>query len=260
MSNYIKNLINRRILLYKTDNYLISFPKSGRTWLRTIINNYYSRKYNKPMSLGLIDCNIRNLLNKRIPCVNFTHFGAHSKSGILPDLTILSGRKVILLVRDPRDVVVSYYFQCVKRDRIFQGGISDFIRHDDFGFEHIIDFMNHIYNSKNIASSFLMVRYEDIMQDAYAVSIGILEFIDSSEVNISKLKEAIEFSRFENMKKMEEKGSLENKRMKPGDIDDPESFKVRKGKVGAYMQYLSANDLKYISEKMKKINPIFGYE
>ena len=36
---------------------------------------------------------------------------------------------MLLLVRDPRDVVVSYYFQCVKRDRSLETrDMADFIR------------------------------------------------------------------------------------------------------------------------------------
>ena len=40
------------------------------------------------------------------------------------------------------------------------------------------------------------------------------------------------------MKKLEAAGAFDSKILKPGNVTDPESFKVRRGKVGGYREYL----------------------
>jgi hypothetical protein len=45
----------------------------------------------------------------------------------------------------------------------------------------------------------------------------------------------------------------------PGDVRDPESFKVRRGKVGGYREYLSAEDQQFAEAALTKLDPRFGY-
>jgi hypothetical protein len=42
-------------------------------------------------------------------------------------------------------------------------------------------------------------------------------------------------------------------------VRDPESFKVRRGKVGGYQEYLSAEDEKYAANALRRLDPLFGY-
>ena len=41
------------------------------------------------------------------------------------------------------------------------------------------------------------------------------------------------------MQKLEAAGAFDSNILHPGDVRDPESFKVRRGKVGGYREYLS---------------------
>jgi len=62
------------------------------------------------------------------------------------------------------------------------------------------------------------------------------------------------------MMRMERENSLNSGRLRPVDIDDAESYKVRKGKVGGYVDYLSDEDIGYLNQKTKTILPdYFGY-
>jgi len=72
-------------------------------------------------------------------------------------------------------------------------------------------------------------------------------------------EEALEFSRFENMQKLEAAGVFDSKILHPGDAHDPESFKVRRGKVGGYREYLSAEDLEYAADALMELDRRFGY-
>jgi hypothetical protein len=48
------------------------------------------------------------------------------------------------------------------------------------------------------------------------------------------------------MRHYEEQQRFGSKTLQPGDYSDPDSYKVRRGKIGGYRDYLSAADLEYI--------------
>ena len=75
-----------------------------------------------------------------------------------------------------------------------------------------------------------------------------LDFIGAREVEDSFVSSAVEFSRFENIKKLEREGRINSKKMKPRNPDDEETYKVRKGKIGGYSEYLNKEDLKFAED------------
>ncbi|MGY8989872.1 MAG: sulfotransferase domain-containing protein, partial [Flavobacteriales bacterium] len=67
--------------------------------------------------------------------------------------------KVIFLVRDPRDVIISHFYQVTKRSKnpfIFNS-ISEFVKDDILGFKRIIHFYNVWKRNKDIPQDFLLV-------------------------------------------------------------------------------------------------------
>ena len=78
-------------------------------------------------------------------------------------------------------------------------------------------------------------------------------------IGIDMFQEALDFSRFENMQRLEAAGAFDSKILRPGDVRDPESFKVRRGKVGGYRDYLSAEDQEYAAEALTELDVRFGY-
>jgi hypothetical protein len=61
------------------------------------------------------------------------------------------------------------------------------------------------------------------------------------------------------MKKMEAASAFASKILQATDVGDPESFKVRRGKVGGFADYLAGADLTYANEAMRKLDSRFGY-
>jgi len=61
------------------------------------------------------------------------------------------------------------------------------------------------------------------------------------------------------MQKLEAAGAFDSKILHPGDVRDPESFKVRRGKVGGYREYLSVEDQQYAANALAELDPRFGY-
>ncbi len=50
-------------------------------------------------------------------------------------------------------------------------------------------------------------------------------------------------------------------KLRPGDRNDEESFEVRKGKVGGYVEYLSADEIESLDRKMAEtLSDFYGYK
>ena len=58
----------------ESDMYVLSYPKSGRTWLRALIGKYLSLKHNIPENLILSTEIMTSKSN--LPRVSFTHNGS----------------------------------------------------------------------------------------------------------------------------------------------------------------------------------------
>jgi hypothetical protein len=106
--------------------------------------------------------------------------------------------------------------------------------------------------------NFFLVRYEDLQRAPEECFRQLLRFLDGNDPESDAFAHALEFSRFGNMKKLETAGAFASKILQPTDVRDPESFKVRRGKVGGFTDYLSGDDLAYANTAMTKLDPRFG--
>lgn len=213
---------------------LVSFPKSGRTWIRVMMND-----------LG-VD-------------MQYVHDGTDHKQ--LRDISTINTsksryrkRKVVFLVRDPRDTVVSGFFQVQKRHKISVGSFSEFIRSDFHGIDKIIRFNLGWFSIMPKMASIRYIQYEDVHRDVVGSVSEILRFLDIPVIS-SKIIEVTENRTFEKMRASEAKGDLGARYgdvLQPGDNSDPESFKVRRGKIGGFREYLSSDDITYCDDLLLK--------
>lgn len=209
---------------------LVSFPKSGRTWVRVMMND-----------LG-VD-------------MQYIHDGTDHKqlrtiSSINKSKSRYRKRKVIFLVRDPRDTAVSGFFQVQKRHKIQVGSFSDFIRSDFHGIDKIIKFNMGWFAIMPKMASIRYLQYEDVHRDTVKSMSDILNFLDQP-IEIGRVTEIAGNRTFDKMRSSEEKGDLGaqyGEVLRPGDNNDPESFKVRRGKIGGFREYLSNEDIAYCDE------------
>jgi hypothetical protein len=98
--------------LKAADIVLLRYPKSGVTWLRVMVSEIYRARLGLPPS-HLIGSNEFAEVAPDVPQLVV----ANENMGLPQDTVrqLLRGRKTILLVRDPRDIVVSLYFHFSKR-------------------------------------------------------------------------------------------------------------------------------------------------
>ena len=147
------------------------------------------------------------------------------------------------------------YFQLkhretVERDTYFQGSLSELYRDRRYGLEKILAFNKMWLESSAKTASYMNVSYEKMKIDTEQVLISILEFIGESNVDVALVKDTVEYSKFENMKKMEGSKQLNHKSMKAVDPSNSSHSKMRKGKVGGFKDYLSEEDLLYTKEQL----------
>jgi hypothetical protein len=215
--------------------YVVSFPKSGRTWLRVMLDD-----------LGV--------------AASYTHAGSDTKS-FEPASALkvrprkFQGRPVLLLVRDPRDVAVSVFFQVDRRNRRPVGPLSACIRSDHHGIEKIARFNLLWFEAARKFRRLAILRYEDL-HAGVATSLQAITAYVGKPVDADSIAAVAERYTFANMQAQEISGGFAGryrKSLQPADPNDPESFKVRKGKVGGYCEYLSADDVAYCDRTLAQI-------
>lgn len=241
---------------------IVSFPKTGRTWLRVLIGKYLCEVNGLPEEIMLDIKSVTKLSN--LPLTAFDHNKSSNplrSYKLLPsDKSIYEHHKVILLTREIKDTLVSAFFEFTKRTRRHKFSISEFIRLDYLGAKKFLTFYRQWYESKHVPTDFLLVNYEELHEDAEKVLYNVLKFIGVNSIDQEVLREAVRFSSFENLRKMEADNYFASQnrkgdegRLSPGDIDDPESFKLRKGKIGGYKEYLSREDIEYIDNLVEEV-------
>ncbi len=133
------------------------------------------------------------------------------------------------------------------------------LRDERFGVLAIVNTMNAWIDEFSRRDNFTLIRYEALRASPAEHFRDLLAMLGESTPDMTMFDEALEFSRFENMQKLEAAGAFDSKILHPGDVRDPESFKVRRGKVGGYREYLSAEDQAFGGSALAKLDPRFGY-
>ncbi|MFZ0467455.1 MAG: hypothetical protein WAL92_00890, partial [Thiogranum sp.] len=108
---------------------LISWGKSGRTWFRVMLSRFYQLKYGLPAN-RLLEFDNLHRMNPSVPKVFFSHNNyIRDYLNKWDNLDQFRGKKVVLLVRDPRDVAVSQFFQWKYRMRPHKKRLNDYPVH-----------------------------------------------------------------------------------------------------------------------------------
>ena len=264
-----RNFSSRARELTGGDVIVLSIPKSGRTWLRAFLCAYFCRRFGLEFTLRP-----GRYAMAGFPRIVFSHdLFEHRTKGhrwdrirgkYLVPRRELYRAKIILLARDPRDCFVSLYLQLTRRDpnapvKLKQKSVSEMLRDEKFGMLAIVNTMNNWLNEFSERDNFTLVRYETLRASPAEHFRDLLAVLGESSPDENIFQEALEFSRFDNMQKLEAAGAFDSNILHPGDARDPESFKVRRGKVGGYREYLSADDQQFAATAITELDRRFGY-
>ena len=263
------NFSSRAVDLSNGDAVILSVPKSGRTWLRTFLSAYFSHRTGQPFSLNITDHR-----GPKIPRIIYSHDRfEHLTKGSVWDR--LRGKylvpsdqirqvPIVLLARDPRDAFVSYFVQLTRRNPatpevIRQMSADALLHHPRFGIASMVEVMNAWLAEFGGRPDFTLVRYEDLRADPARNFPHLLKAIGILEIDSAAFDHARNFSEFENMQQLEATGSFGTKILAPRDLKDPESFKVRRGKIGGFRDYLSPDGQEYAARIYATLDRRFGY-
>jgi hypothetical protein len=263
------NLSSRAPRLSGGDAIVISNPNSGRTWIRTFLAAYFCARAGHPFSLDPEQYN-----DPEIPRIIYTHdlyehytktrWYERVRSKFLVPRGELKRARILLLARDPRDAFVSHYHELTRRTAETAGelkgkSIGEILRDAAHGIDLMVRTMNEWNAEFGSRADCALVRYEDLHAAPEAQFRRILHAVGEGQVSEEHFAHALQFSQFGNMKKMEASKQYDAKLLQPGDVNDPESYKVRRGKVGGYQDYLQAEDLDYANAAVARLHARFGY-
>jgi hypothetical protein len=258
-----------------TDVYLISYPKCGRTWLRLMVGCAITQHFGLPKNEDTLFIRWKKKPHPQVPWITAVHDDRpmlKAPEELQTSKARYQDKRVIFLSRDPRDVIVSSYFEMKNRGQIFgenpyesrqavfEGNLPEFIRKREGGFETILCYYNIWAENQNTPRGFLLVRYEDMKANAQHELRRVVDFLGLGIIPDAILAEAVEYASFENMRKMEAQGKFKSGILQPADQSNQDSYKTRKGKVKGFADHLDEADIAYLNQLMgEKLSAYFGY-
>ncbi len=245
-------------VIEKADYVIISYMKSGRTWLRYIIAQLYEGigKLNLQDKLVYTDC---YKFAEDFPIIASYHDdNPHLKtSGELKrDKSEYKGKKLIFLVRDPRDLSVSLYYHMKYRSKQFDGSIDSFV---ELVIPSIVEYYNIWFKNRNFPSDFLLIKYERLKFDSENEVTRVANFLGLNNIP-EIIVDAIDKSSFKKMKKYEMENKSSNTQLNKELTKNKNAAKIRKGTVGGYKTELMSETIESINIYIdKNLNSVYGY-
>jgi hypothetical protein len=246
----------RRATVFSDDVFLVSYPKSGNTWMRFLVGNlanpddpvtFANVERRVPSIYGMPDREMRTLPRPRYIK---THEAFHPFY-----------QTIIYTVRDPRDVAVSYYHYHLKIRQLPPGfPIDSFV--PDFIAENLYSpfgpWAENVMSWLAMAPSrrkFLFLRYEDLLLEPEQQLGRIATSLDI-EPSPERIARTLELSSANRMRGLEQKQADKWSTTKRTRSDVP--F-VRAAKSGQWSDALSADSVAAIERAWGPIIHFLGY-
>jgi len=258
-----KQPAGRNLTVFADDVFLVSYPRSGNTWTRFLIGNLLHPS--DPVTFANVE--------SRLPEIYFNPDHALRK---LARPRILKShecfqphyRRVIYIVRDPRDVAVSFYHHNIKA-----GNIPDGYPMDEFVPRFIAaefdtkwgSWSDHVKSWTLLRGQdpdFLLLQFEAMKHEAAEQLARAAEFLrqrgfPSLASNQQDLERVIKLSSPERMRKLEKEQSAAWELTRNTRQDKPT---VRTAKAGGWREALSPASVKLIENTWGPLMRELGYE
>ena len=241
----------RHLGLQKTDMFIASYPKSGNTWLRFILASIITGRESDFDTVANI---IPEVERHRSGC----YFLPGGKRLIKThEQWRPAYKKSVYIIRDGRDVAVSYYFH-QQRLALFKGDFSKFLKLfvigklDGYGgWIKNVESWQHQYN--RTPQSVLLIKYEDMLEHTFDVVWRVVNFLKIETYN-DKISWAIDRNSAPHMLNKEYQSTLLSHNTNKSNI----AF-IRKASWGQWKQFFKQKDIELFNEKAGRLNYKLGY-
>lgn len=245
----------RKLISFKyfTDIYVIGYPKTGNTWVRSFLNDYIYRFY----GVRMLDRRHDYVhFKSKIPRINYRHFYnffCGDQIRLMLDgelakrtkklLEILRGKKVVHLVRDPRDVLVSFIDHASKHG--YSLDRQEFFNNDGVNIDSVIQYYRLIHSAKDTFGAYLVSSFEERIQNPKNAFKEILDFI-GLPYDKKIFDDVLLETSFNVMKSKQESGLLKDKQFQ-------KYKRLRHGKIGSYLNELTLEEQRFVSKCLENI-------
>lgn len=241
-------------VVYNDDVFLVSFPKSGNTWLAFLLGNVLALKAGHSGEVNFFN------VQDYIPEYDVDAFSLRPEGvGGLPRIIkshlpcTPAYPKVVLVVRDPRDVMVSYFHYLKGLKRIPENStISDVIRSEKYGIDAWVAHTRGWLERADAGRRVRVYRYEDFLADPLGRLSALFDVL-GHPVPQEVLQEAVLRSAKDRMKALEK-----SSRSPDYPLSSSEFAFVRKGKSGEGREIPEA-DRRLIEDRAASLMDLLGY-
>ena len=257
LSNVVRKLLARtepgkrntapRFDLRESDVFVVSYPRSGSTWVRFLLANLTRFDSQDPVDFHSVQRVIPDIMQR----------AGREMLQAVPSPRLLKShhaydsrlKKVIYILRDGRDVMVSYYFLMVGQGN-FEGSFLDFLDKEDLRpclwHEHVESWL-----LRDNLDGLLLIRYEDLHRQT-AIEVARMARFVGLPCDKARLDWAVSNSCFETMQRIEaEKGRAF--------YPDRPFLAVRKGVIGDWVNHFGAAHKKVFKRYASRALLRFGY-
>jgi len=252
-----KQAAARGLTVYPDDTFLVSFPRSGNTWTRFLVCNLINP--DDPVNFAQLESRIPEIYD-----VTDRALRAFPRPRIIKSHESFDPRykKIIYIVRDPRDVLISYYeFQLKRRVITEECSLEEFVpRFMESEFEpktgswrdHVLSWIA----TRGGQSNFLLLRYEDMLANTQQESTKIASFL-GLDPNPERIERAVALSSVDRMRALEKEQSGQWKETKKTRQDKP--F-VGKAAAGGWKSALPEHCVAQIETAWGDVMRSVGYQ
>jgi len=222
------------------DVWLASFPRSGSTWVRTILLNTMLCVEGEPAASGSTPHFLELL-----PNYGFSDLSQPWPFSCVPRIikthrrfnrALSRPRATIYIIRDPRDSAVSYFdFLAKHKGHRYRGDFSSFLRHSGYGLEASI--LHYLSWQSRIT---YLLRYEKLCTDPFHEFVRLFAAL-GWEIPEKALVQGVESSTLEKMRQVEEARG-------PISRFDSDFRVVRSGGTGHWQKEFDSADLRYFRQ------------